>query len=401
MKLSKHLTSEKWLVQADSLRPFLDLDTKDLKKEADNLQYDLNANVAGGWEFAKKINNNMVISISGVLARYDNCVSMIFEQTTYQGIRSALEKAMEDSDINCVIMDFDTPGGMVNGVSELGDYILEAKKKKPIYAHVSNMAASAGYWLASKCTKIQMAKTAVVGSIGVVATIVKTESEDDEVYEIVSSNAPNKRLKVGTEDFNNAVQKEIDGLEAIFIEAVANGRGVTVDTVRSDFGGGSTLLANEAISRKMADGIGTLEELISQQFKGEKMTDSKEKSDALIAANSEELKLAVTKAKTDERNRVLAIIGSSEAEGRKELALKLASTDISSKDAESIMASAPRAEIKSTKEDSTFSKLMQNEENNPKVFADVNDKNVLKKDISSDEDPNLYVTNLKKLGVLK
>lgn len=362
MKLSKHLSKKTWLVQADHLEQFMDLNTDDLEIEA---------NVAGGWEFAKTVNNNMVISVSGVLARYDNCVSMLFDQTTYQGIRASLDKAVEDSSIKAIIMDFDTPGGMVNGVSELGDFIAEAKKKKPIYAHVSNMAASAGYWLASQCTSIQMAKTAVVGSIGVVATIVKSSEDDEETYEIVSSNAPNKRLKAGTEDFDNAVQKELDGLETIFLETVANGRGVSVDTVRSDFGGGSTFLAEEAISRGMADGIGTLEELISQKSEGEKMTDLNQKSDALIAANSEELDIAVAKAKTDERERVLAIMGSAEANGRKELALKLANTDLSAVDAEGIMAAAPRAEVKPAKAESTLSKLMANEENNPQVPRDV------------------------------
>ena len=389
MKLSKHLSKKPWLVQADYLEQFMDLNTDDLEIEA---------NAAGGWEFAKAINNNMVISVSGVLARYNNCVSMLFDQTTYQGIRSSLDSAINDSSIKAIIMDFDTPGGMVNGVSELGDFIAEAKKKKPIYAHVSNMAASAGYWLASQCTSIQMAKTAVVGSIGVVATIVKSSEDDDETYEIVSSNAPNKRLKAGTEDFDNAVQKELDGLETIFLETVANGRGVSVDTVRSDFGGGSTFLAEEAISRGMADGIGTLEELISQKSEGEKMTDSKSKSDALIAANSEELGIAVAKAKTDERERVLAIMGSAEANGRKELALKLAKTDLSAVDAEGIMASAPRAEAQPAKAESTLSKLMANEENNPQVPRDVagNVGQAEAKDES--EDPDLYAKQLKAMG---
>lgn len=390
MKLAKHMAKHKWLVSQDDqqLKAFFDLETDD---------FEIDANVAGGFEFAKAVGDKMVISVSGVLSRYDNCVSMMFDQTTYQGIRQELDAAIQDSSIKAVIMDFDTPGGMVNGVSELGDFIIEAKKKKPIYAHVSNMAASAGYWLASQCTSIQMARTATVGSIGVVATIMKAD-DDDETYEIVSSGSPNKRLKAGTEEFDNAVQTELDQLETIFVETVANGRGVSVDKVRSNFGGGSTFLAEEAISRGMADGIGTLEELISQS-KGEKMTDLNEKSgDALLAANSKELDIAVAEAKTAERNRVLAIMGSDEAEGRKKLALKLAGTDLSASDAEGIMAVAPRAEVKEAKAKSTLDSIMATEENNPVVNSSAAEAKSVE---ANEDDPEAYVKQLRELGALQ
>ena len=375
------------MVASGALEDFLDFEMDD---------FEIDANAAGGWEFAKKINNSMVISVAGVLSRYDNCVSMLLEQTTYQGIRSSIKQAAEDPSVSAIIMDFDTPGGMVNGVSELGAFIQETKKKKPVYAHVSNMAASAGYWLASQCTSIQMASTATVGSIGVVATIQK-QSEDEEIYEIVSSGAPNKRLKAGTEEFDNAVQEELDGLETLFIEAVANGRGVSVDVVRSDFGGGSTFLAKDAVSRGMADSIGTLEELISQKSKGEKMTDLNQKSDAPVAADSKELEAAVAKAKSDERQRVLAIVGAAEAEGRKELALKLANTDLDAKQACDIMSAAAVETPVVAKKKSVLDSVMAQEENNPKVQAS---PAVATEPEASEEDIDAYVNQLKAMGEL-
>ena len=55
-----------------------------------------------------------------------------------------------------------------------------------------------------------------------------------------SSGAPNKRPDLSTEEGRDALRPTLDALEAVFIAAVAKGRGTTEATVRADFGKGGT-----------------------------------------------------------------------------------------------------------------------------------------------------------------
>ncbi len=80
-------------------------------------------------------------------------------------IQCALNEAGKNYGIRGVILDFDTPGGMVNGTPECADCIAEFDK--PIYAYSGGMIASAGYWLAAACDGIFTTKSADTGSIGV------------------------------------------------------------------------------------------------------------------------------------------------------------------------------------------------------------------------------------------
>ena len=47
----------------------------------------------------------------------------------------------------------------------------------------------------------------------------------------------------------------VDGLDELFAEAIADGRGTTIEKVNADFGQGATLLADEAVKRGMIDSI--------------------------------------------------------------------------------------------------------------------------------------------------
>ena len=124
--------------------------------------------------------------------------------------------------------------------------------RKPVTAYVSNMAASAAYWLASQADEIsaQNAMTRV-GSIGTVQTLLVNPS----VKQITSSNAPKKRPDVTTEAGVKTVVEHLDDVEALFIADVAAGRSVTEKKVKSDFGQGGLLLAEEAKSVGMIDTI--------------------------------------------------------------------------------------------------------------------------------------------------
>lgn len=80
-------------------------------------------------------------------------------------IRKEIGEAETDDDVENIILNFDTPGGMVTGTPELGQFITEVQK--PIYAFTRGQMCSAGYWLASSCDGIFATPSSDVGCIGV------------------------------------------------------------------------------------------------------------------------------------------------------------------------------------------------------------------------------------------
>lgn len=168
--------------------------------------------------------------------------------------------AWASDDVERVVMMVDSPGGVVSGLGEAAE-ILRASPK-PITAFVTGIGASAAYWLASQASEIVLDRSGRVGSIGVVASMMRQESADQNgrrSYEIVSSGAPMKRPDPATEEGRAAIQAEVDAIEDVFVADVAAGRNVSAARVRADFGQGAMKNAKAAIAAGMADRIGTLE----------------------------------------------------------------------------------------------------------------------------------------------
>ena len=106
-----------------------------------------------------------------------------------------------------------------------------------------------------------------MGSIGVVTTIPVQEQPDSEGYkniEIVSSNAKQKRPDPRTEEGMAEIKRELNDLEAQFIEAIAKYRNVSASAVKIDFGQGGVLIGKNAVASGMADSLGSYEEVIAE-----------------------------------------------------------------------------------------------------------------------------------------
>ncbi len=71
------------------------------------------------------------------------------------------------ADVRGLVLDCDSPGGLVGGTAELADIVAGVMQSgKPIFARLGQ-ACSAAQWVAASCTGIFGTKSAVAGSIGV------------------------------------------------------------------------------------------------------------------------------------------------------------------------------------------------------------------------------------------
>lgn len=207
-----------------------------------------------------------ILDVQGPLFNRANIFTSISGVTSYDMLRRDLQAALDDPSVEAIVMRYDTPGGAVADVDELAKAIRAGKKSKPITAYVGNMAASAGYWLASQSTEVVISETAMLGSIGVRAAYQDTSKADEEkgVVEFISSQSPGKLTDLGSDEGRGRIQRTIDALADVFIATVADGRGVTPEDVIAKFGGGDVLIGSAAVAAGMADRLGTFEAVVEQ-----------------------------------------------------------------------------------------------------------------------------------------
>jgi len=208
-----------------------------------------------------------ILNVGGVIMPYASLFTEISGAVSIETLALRFGEAIRDNKVKAIILSVDSPGGDINSVNEFSKLIYESRHIKPIIAYVSAMSCSAAYWISSACSHIVADETAVLGSIGVIATAQKN-NEDDETIEIVSSQSPYKRLDVSTDEGKGIIQKEINALCDIFIEKVALYRNKTTDYVAKEFGEGGTMLARQAVKKGMADEIDSLEGIITKLNKG-------------------------------------------------------------------------------------------------------------------------------------
>lgn len=208
-----------------------------------------------------------IIPIIGVLTRRDSWLSFFLDGRATESIALDLSGALSNPAVRRIVLDVDSPGGEVAGIHELANLIRHANTRKSVTAYVGGTGASAAYWLASAAGTIVISETALLGSIGVVSTYVDTRQRDEKAglrrVEVVSSNAPNKRPDPTTDAGRAQVQAVVDAITNVFLTDVARFRATTMAKVQNDFGRGGMRVGADAVRAGMADGLGSLEDIIA------------------------------------------------------------------------------------------------------------------------------------------
>ena len=208
-----------------------------------------------------------IIPLHGPITARSDIFTFFMGGTSLSDLAKDFQTALNDDQGKAILFDVDSPGGVALGPAEMADAIFKARGKKPIWSYVGRNCSSAAYWIASATEKIITNPSALLGSIGVVTTIPVQEQPDLEGYkniEIVSSNANKKRPDPRTAEGLSEIKRELNDLEAQFIESVSRYRGVTIDSVKNDFGQGGVLIGKNSVLVDMADSLGTYEETLAE-----------------------------------------------------------------------------------------------------------------------------------------
>ena len=183
----------------------------------------------------------------------------------------AFRSALADPDIGSIIIDIDSPGGQVDGLTEAAAEIRAGREQKPVIT-VASTAASAAYWLGSQASEFVVTPSGWVGSIGVRSAHEDMsgyyEQKGIKVTEISAGKYKTEGSPFGplTEETRAYFQGIVDGHNAMFLADIAKGRNVPIETVRSGYGEGRMLLAKDAKKAGMVDRIDTLDGVIRREL---------------------------------------------------------------------------------------------------------------------------------------
>jgi protease-4 len=186
--------------------------------------------------------------------------------------RSILEqlKRYEDSNsVKAILLNIDSPGGGVAVSQEIYAEIkrLREKKDKIVVAYLSSTGASGAYYVACAANKIVANPGTIVGSIGVIAEWVnyadllawaKLKDVVFKTGEFKDTGSPTRAL---TDNEKKYFQGLIDDMYVQFVEAVASGRKMDLQNVRS-LADGRVFTGRDAKERKLIDEIGNFQDAV-------------------------------------------------------------------------------------------------------------------------------------------
>lgn len=209
-----------------------------------------------------------VIPIHGMIEHRSSWMLELLGGSSIEDIRGALRAAVGSPQVSAIVLDIDSPGGGVAGVTELAAEIRAARAQKRVVAMVNTTAASAAYWLAAQADHIMVTPSGQVGSIGIYAVHLDISRALDAQGITPTIISAGERKTDGNEfaplsdEARAEMQRRADAFYGQFVADVAAGRGVPAATVKADYGNGSVLLARDALKAGMVDAVGTFEDAL-------------------------------------------------------------------------------------------------------------------------------------------
>ncbi|SNT76720.1 S49 family peptidase [Paracoccus seriniphilus] len=208
-----------------------------------------------------------VLPVRGILTPSSEILERYLGWSTYFGLTEAVAELSERGDVSAIVLDVNSPGGMVVGCEGAAGAIAAAAQAKPVHAIAAPMAASAAYWLASQANSIAVMPGGIVGSIGVAmmaSSVVGPDSHGEQKYFLTSSHARAKRPDPGTEEGMAELRRSLDEAEGQFHAAVSAGRGIAREALPAQLSvtgderdGGAVFTGQQAIARGLADSVET------------------------------------------------------------------------------------------------------------------------------------------------
>jgi protease-4 len=212
---------------------------------------------------SKADNKIVVVSIEGVIT--SNADGFIARQ---------IRRVMSDAKVKAVVLRVDSPGGTMAGSDYYLHLLKKAKSKRriPVVVSMGSIAASGGYYVSMVGDEIYAEPSTITGSIGVIASLFDAsellKKVGIESTPIVSG--PHKAMgsftKPMSEEERAIWQHLIDDNFDRFKEVIREGRREFSKAPKEldKLATGQIYTANEAVTHKLIDEIGFLDDAIER-----------------------------------------------------------------------------------------------------------------------------------------
>jgi protease-4 len=191
-----------------------------------------------------------------------------------QDIYQQLKRASDDKWVKGLILRVNSPGGTISGSDQICNEIRKYRQRedKPVVAFMQGVAASGGYYVSVACDKIIAEPTVITGSVGVVAghfVLQELLEEKLGIQPAIFKSGEKKDwpspFQPVTEEQRQYIQdKLINPAYNRFVQVVADGREALTLADAKRLADGSIYGAEEALSEKLIDEIGYIDEAIEQ-----------------------------------------------------------------------------------------------------------------------------------------
>lgn len=178
--------------------------------------------------------------------------------TGYDEIEAAVRKAVADARVEEIVLNVDSPGGMVRGVMGAARAVREAADSKPVTVWCDGMCSSAAYWVCCGASRFLVGPTAYIGSIGVYQVWYDNSGANARYgfRPVVIRSGAHKGMGIDgiTDEQIAAEQENVDAIAELFKGAVADGRGLGIEQLEA-LATGQTWVGARAVTVGLADRV--------------------------------------------------------------------------------------------------------------------------------------------------
>jgi protease-4 len=192
--------------------------------------------------------------------------------TDSKKILKELDDFREQDNVKSVVVRIDSPGGSVGASQEIYDAIKQTRKTKKVVASMGSLAASGGFYIACAAEKVFANPGTLTGSIGVIFEIPNVQGvlkwagiqmQTLKAGKMKDAGSPFREL---TPDEQAYFQGVLSDVHKQFIDAVAEGRGLSADEVKP-YADGRVFTGRQAKEWKLIDSLGGFDAAVREAAK--------------------------------------------------------------------------------------------------------------------------------------
>lgn len=188
-----------------------------------------------------------------------------------------LKKLKDNENVKAVVFRVNSPGGSAYASEQILNAVAELKAEKPVVVSMGDYAASGGYYISCKASKIVAEPSTLTGSIGIFGLFPSGEQLSKKMGAHHDGVGTNKHSLFGSEILSipflgvgllpakplnqeelNMLQLYVERGYDVFLSHCATGRGMTTEEI-DKIGQGRVWTGNQALSLGLVDKLGGID----------------------------------------------------------------------------------------------------------------------------------------------